>query len=212
MHLFQKIALLLSSILLVSSCRISKYNYRNCEKIVLNHDIIKAVVKENSVLKYNATIDILKNHLTGLLIVKQTDSITKHLVFVTELGMKMFDFELKNNEMNTAYVFTPLNKPKLIEVLKANFKSMLLLSEFGTNDCKFENGKDLIYLSRKDKNKEFFTVSKMEGLTLKETFCKRRRTSKITYKFDSDSGNYSHIKCKQYGLIKFYFELNEIQK
>ena len=212
MHLFQKIALLLSSILLISSCRISKYNHRNFEKIVLNHDIIKPVLKENSVLKYNATIDILKNHLTGLLIVKQTDSITKHIVFVTELGMKMFDFELKNNEMNASYVFSPLNKPKLIEVLKVNFKSMLLLSDFGNNDCKFENGKDLIYLSKKDKNKQFFTVSKMEGLTLKETFYKSKRTSKVIYKFDSVTENYTHIKCKQYGLIKFYFELIEIQK
>ena len=212
MHLFQKIVLLLSSILLVSSCRISKYNHRNCEKVVLNQEFIKPVLKENSVLRYNATIDILKNHLTGLIIVKQTDSITKHIVFVTELGMKMFDFELKNNEIKTAYVFEPLNKPKLIEVLKTNFKSMLLLSEFGTNDCKYEKGNDVFYVSRNVKNKQFFTVSKTDGLTLKVTFHKHKRTSEIIYKFDSVTGNYTYIKCKQYGLIKFYFELTEIQK
>lgn len=211
MHLFQKIVLLLSSILLVSSCRISKYNHRNCEKIVLNHEFIKPVLKGDNALRFNATIDILKNHLTGLIIVKQTDSITKHIVFVTELGMKMFDFELKNNEIKTSYVFEPLNKPKLIDVLKTNFKSMLLLSEFGTNDCNYETVNDVFYVSRNKKNKQFFTVSKTKGLTLKETFYKRKRVSRVIYNFDSTTGNYTHIKCKQYGLIKFYFELTEMQ-
>ena len=144
MHLFLKVALLLSSILFVSGCRISKYNHRNCDKISLTKDLITPVFKPSSTLIYNATIDVLKNHLTGLIILKQTDSITKHIVFVTELGMKMFDFELKNNEINTAYVFNPLNKPKLIEALKRNFSNMFLFNEEEKNgiEC-HKNGKRL---------------------------------------------------------------------
>ena len=206
-----KIYLLLSSIFVFSGCSISKYNHHNCDKIVLNETFIEPVIKAGSVLKYNTSIDVLKNHLTGLLIVKQTDSITKHLVFVTELGMKMFDFEVKNNLINTAYIFEPLNKPKMVDALKRNFSYMFMLSGFGNNDCKYQTTNEIIYTSKRGKSKHCFIVSKTAGLTTQETFHKRKKTSKITYLYNSATQTYSQIKCKQYGLIKFYFELNEPQ-
>ena len=128
MYQFLKLYLLLSSVLLFTGCSIFKYHHLNCEKVGLHDQKITSVIKPSIVSKYNTSIDILKNHLTGLLIIKQTDSVTTHIVFVTELGMKMFDFEAKNNEVNAIYVFEPLNKPQLINVLKRNFNNMLLLN------------------------------------------------------------------------------------
>ena len=206
-----KIYLLLSSIFVFSGCSISKYNHHNCDKIVLNETFIEPVINYSSVLKYNASVDVLKNHLTGLLIVKQTDSITKHLVFVTELGMKMFDFEVKNNQINTAYIFEPLNKPKMVDALKRNFSDIFMLSGFGNNDCKYQTTNEIIYTSKRNKTKHCFIVSKTAGLTTQETFHKQKKTTKINYSYNAITKTYSQIKCKQYGLIKFYFELNEPQ-
>ena len=149
MHPLTKLYLLLSSVLVFSSCRISKYNHSNYDKVNLQQDALEPVLKPNTVLKYNTTIDILKNHLTGLLIVKQTDSITKHIIFVTELGMKMFDFEVKNNTINANYVFEPINKPQLIEAFKRNFSNMLLLDSYKDNDLKFESANDIIFISKR---------------------------------------------------------------
>lgn len=216
MHLFQKIVLLLSSILLVSNCRISKYNHRNCDKISLTKNQITPVFNPNSTLRYNAIVDVLKNHLTGVLIVKQTDSITKHIVFVTELGMKMFDFELRDNKIKTVYVFEPLNKPKLIEVLKNNYSNIFLFNEEEKNgiEC-YKNGKRFFFVSN---NKFKWAYSGLLNdnhnldLGLQETFRNRKRISKINYIYNTSTQSYTHIKCKQYGLIKFYFELTEIQK
>lgn len=216
MPLFLKVALLLSSILFVSGCRISKYNHRNCDKTCLTKDLITPVFNPNSALRYNATIDVLKNHLTGLIIVKQTDSITKHIVFVTELGMKMFDFELSNHEIKTAYVFEPLNKPKLIEALKRNFSNMFLLNEVEKNgiEC-YKNGKRFFLVSNNN-FKWAYTGPTSDNhnldLELQEIFHNNKRASKINYIYNATTQSYSHIKCKQYGLIKFYFELTEIQK
>ena len=93
-----KLYLLLSSLLFlgVISCRISKYNHSNCDEVGLTARFLLPIVKQNNPLKYKATIDVLKNHLTGILIVKQTDSVATHFIFVTELGMKMFDFLYKS--------------------------------------------------------------------------------------------------------------------
>lgn len=213
-----KLYLLLSSVLLLVGCSISKYNHLNCERVGLHDQKITSVIKPLIVSKYKTSIDILKNHLTGLLIIKQTDSVTTHIVFVTELGMKMFDFESKNGEVNAIYVFEPLNKPKLIDVLKRNFNNMLLLNiDDATSfySCGNRHFPEIIY-HKKEKDKWYYSGpnngSTILNASLQETFHKRKRTSKIEYVYNVDTQTYSQIKCKQYGLIKFYFELNEIPK
>lgn len=211
------IFLLLSSFfcLLFSSCKISKYKRLDCVNIPLTENNIYPVIKPNKVLKYNASIDVLKNHLTGLLIIKQTDSLTKHVVFVTELGMKMFDLEVKSMEINAAYVFEPLNKPALIDAIKRNFNNMLLLDIYGKNASFCGSRKGVVYGITSGKTKRFFSsVSKQtnnNAIELQETFHKNKKESKIDYLYNPQSQQYSQIKCKQYGLIKFYFELNELK-
>ncbi|MBC7694360.1 MAG: hypothetical protein H7141_02830 [Burkholderiales bacterium] len=218
MQRFPKLYLLLSSFLLLTGCSIAKYNHLKCESVGLYEKSILPVIKPTIVSKYNASIDVLKNHLTGLLIIKQMDSVTTRIVFVTELGMKMFDFEAKNRKMNVIYVFEPLNKPQLIEVLKRNFNNMLLLnldnSTTTPNICN-NNQFPKIVFNVKGKEKWYYSWTKKDNglsLTLQETFHNRKRTSKINYTYNTVTQTYSQIKCRQYGFIKFYFELNEIQK
>ena len=208
------ICLLLSSSLLFSGCAISKYHKLSCQE---ENSRMEPVINRAGVQKYKASIDVLKNHLTGLLIVKQTDSVTKHLVFVTELGMKMFDLEAKDNQLKAVYVFEPLNKPLFIESLVRNFSNMFLLNTEGRifKDCKnrdkqpvvtWKQGKDTWYYtgSGDDDSKKIYP-------RLQETFHKSKRSSKIEYVVGKQGiWYYSQIKCKQYGLVKFYFELNAI--
>ncbi len=217
MHQFLKLYLLLSSFLLLTSCSISKYNHLKCESAGSHENVITPVIKPTIVSKYKTSIDILKNHLTGILIIKQLDSITTRLVFVTELGMKMFDFEAKNGEMNAIYVFEPLNKSQLIEALKRNFNNILLLNFNNSTTPGLCNNKRIsqVVFKKTRKEKWYYSGEKKENklnVLLQETFHNRKQTSKINYTFSLDSQTYSQIKCKQYGLIKFYFELNEIQK
>ena len=124
----QKPYLLLSSVFLLTifnSCRISKFKHSTeCNRVIITSNAFSPVLNETKALKYKGSIDVLKNHLTGIVIVKKTDSASTHIVFVTEIGMKMFDFEWKNNEMKVVYVFEPLNKPTLINALATNFKSI----------------------------------------------------------------------------------------
>ena len=217
MQPFLKLYLLLSSFLLLSGCSISKYNHLKCENATLAESSIIPVVKKAVVSKYNTSIDVLKNHLTGLLIIKQMDSVTTRLVFVTELGMKMFDFEAKNQEVNVVYVFEPLNKPQVVEALKRNFNNMLLLNFNNLSNTTICYNKQFphIVFNKKTKEKWYYSGTKKVNtliVSLQETFHNRKRTSKINYTYNEDSQTYSQIKCKQYGFIKFHFELNEIQK
>ena len=206
------ICLLLSSFLLLSGCAVSKYKHLHCDKIVMNGRNLAPVVPASGLVKYKASIDVLKNHLTGILIVKRTDSLSTRLVFVTELGMKMFDFEAKNNTLNAVFVFDPLNKPALIDALKRNFNNLLLLNAYGQETAMCTKGNKRIFGIKSAKNKRYYTVEDTgtQAASLQETFHKRKRDSKTEYTYDKTTGLYTTIKTKQYGLIKFYFELNAI--
>lgn len=177
----------------------------------MNEGDLAPVMPSSGLVKYKTSIDVLKNHLTGLLIVKKTDSLTTRIVFVTELGMKMFDFEAKDNHINAVYVFDPLNKPLLIEALKRNFNNLLLLNAYRQETGKCSKGNRQVFQIKDAKDKCYYTVDPgTHAVLLQETFHKRKRESRTEYAYDKVTGLYSRINTKQYGLVKFYFELNAI--
>ncbi len=202
-----QIIFLVSSSLLLSSCAYHKFASlpKRSEQIIQNNNLQAIIPPLGRSVKYKATIDILKNHFTGLIVLKQTDSITKHLVFVTELGMRMFDFEMKGDSMKPVFVFGPLNKPKLVSALLRNFNSMLLLEWFGHKvEARNKKEQKVLYLKNGKRNL-FLNTDGNHFATQQNIFNKRKKESKTTY-----SDNYSTLKLKQYGLVKLYIELEKI--
>ena len=218
MRQLPKLYLLLSSLLflVIVSCRISKYKHKDCEKAVLTEELLSPIINSHHPFKYKATIDVLKNHLTGILIVKQTDSAVTHFVFVTELGMKMFDFVYKDNRMEAAYVFEPLNKPKLIQSLMRNFENMFLLNSANKSIKYFKSKTDFLFFKLEGVPKtnicSYLRSDSTSHFTSQEIFHHRKKSSLINYIYDSNTQSYNQIKCVQHGLVKIHIELNEIPK
>lgn len=216
MELFQNRYLLLSSLIvcfLFFSCRIVNFQSHvptTTEKLTIQK-ITPVVNPFGKAFKYSASIDVLNKHFSGIVIIKKTDSITTHVVFITELGMKMFDFEKKDTAFNAVFVFEPLNKPKLVSVLKTNFKNMLLLDAFGKEVEKGLTKKNaLTYELTSYKQKQYFIVSGTNNLETQAVFFKKRRSSKISYTFNLELKEYTRLQCVQYGFVKIKIELNKI--
>lgn len=180
------------------------------ESVSINQGTIPPVIKDEKAVKFKASIDILKNHLSGLLIVKKTDTLHTHMVFVTELGMKMFDFELTADSLNTVYVFEPLNKPSLIQALKRNFRQMLLLDIYGKSALVAKKTEAQILSLTNGKQSRYF-VTEAGKLIKQQTYHKNKKESLIVYNYNSNLLAYDRITCRQFGLVKFDFELNAIQ-
>lgn len=211
--------LLLSSFLFISlcfsSCHYGLYKSLDAAPVTVSPAILQPVIPANgSAKKYSASIDVLNKHFTGLIILKQTDSLSKHLVFVTELGMRMFDFEMRDTSITPVYLFEPLNKPRLIKVLKQDFKTMLLLDVFGKTADKavyrIPGHKMEAYKLKAGRNSTFCTYQNNNQLWLQETYHRHKRKTRTSYTYNSPTQTYSHLKFKQYGLVKIYIELNEI--
>ncbi len=208
-----KVYLLLSSMLCLGliSCRIRKYNaFKHCNPVIINQNSFREIFQPGQAVKYKTSIDVLKNHLTGILIVKQTDSITTHLVFITELGMKMFDFEITPNNTKAGYVFEPLNKPALINSLKRNFNTMFLFNVLNKPAEQCNSKKLPLFYSIPGKEKRFI-ITDSTSIKKQELFNGHKKVSKTDYVFDTQTKEYMQIKCIQYGLVKIRIELNLIK-
>ncbi|MBI3520722.1 MAG: hypothetical protein HY062_15395 [Bacteroidetes bacterium] len=162
-------------------------------------------------MKFKTSIDVLKNHLSGIVIVKQTDSVSTHIIFVTELGMKMFDFEWKNKVMNPVYVFEPLNKPALINALLANFKYMFLLDVFDTHAGLCSNKNIKTYYVLEGYKHRYIVADTLGRIYSQNVFNKNKKSCFINYTFVPETGSYTTINCIQFGLVKIRTELNLIE-
>jgi hypothetical protein len=215
MHHYRIIFLLLSS-LFFSSCAYHKLN--SCQKnslygkqkgIADSTVLINPFIYFDKAIKYKASIDVLNKHFTGIIVIKQTDPQTKHLVFLTELGMRMFDFEWKGDSMKPVFIFDPLNKPKLIKALTRNFETIFYVKWVNPNlkyigNChEFYN---IVYLGVGKKSMFLFDRLKPD-IGEQIVFNKRKKESKTIY-----SSKGEKIKLKQYGLVKFYIELDKINE
>jgi hypothetical protein len=210
--------LLLSSVLtclIFVSCTISKYqsSVKPFIETLTYQKLLPVVDPKGTSSKFKANIDVLNRHFTGIVIVKKTDSVTTHVIFVTELGMKMFDLEQKDTSLNMVYVFEPMNKPNFIKVLKTNFNNMLLLGVFDKDRTTgFLRNKQKTYELLNGKEKRYLIVDNTNNLITQATFSKKKKTSKITYVYNAEAAAYTQIKCVQYGLVKIKIELNKISE
>lgn len=207
MRHYRIIFLLLSS-LIFSSCAYNKLaSYKKRSDLLITPANLQPVIPPANAVKYKASIDVLNKHFTGLIILKQTDADTKHLVFITELGMRMFDFEMKGDSMKPVFVFDALNKPKLVSALVRNFKTILLIDWFNkTAELATKSGKEVLHL--KSAKHRLFLFKDTNGYVIEQrVFNKRKKETRTIY-----NGNYNTIKLKQYGFVKLFIGLEKIKE
>lgn len=73
---------------------------------------------------YKAKIKAYNNDFGGILIIKKIEDHKHRIVFTTNFGNKIFDFELFNNEMKTNFIMKDLDKKIIINTLKRDFQTL----------------------------------------------------------------------------------------
>ena len=210
MRQYRIIFLLLSSLLLSSCIFLNPHRYPRPYKVrmtIIDKATLMPIIPDTAAVKYKTSIDFLNKHFTGIIVLKQTDRTTKHCVFVTELGMRMFDFEMRGDSIYPVFVFDPLNKPKLVDALARNFKSILLVEWFNNSaQIVVKSDKEALLLWQHPRHPYLF-MDENKYAVEQQIFYGRKKESKTIY-----TNNYSNIKLKQYGLVKLYIELEKIKE
>ncbi|WP_344833914.1 hypothetical protein [Chryseobacterium ginsenosidimutans] len=150
---------------------------------------------------YKCQMDIYKNHVSGILIIKKINETTHRVVLTSDFGNKLIDFEIFENDFKLNYVLPDLDKKIVINFLKNDFQH-LLRQKYPVNES-FENGNSDIYLSKIDK-KSYYLFFNKENNLLKQIVYTKNNKEKIDFTFDAKK----HIFADSLNLQHKDFKIN----
>ncbi|MBI3883246.1 MAG: hypothetical protein HY305_03280, partial [Sphingobacteriales bacterium] len=117
--------------LLLSSCLLVLFScttvYKNLQPATGNTSNLQKFKPDFTVALYNTQVDVIGNHLSGLLLIKKMpDSITR-IVFSNEMGFTFFDFEFSSTgNFKVHSIIKKMNKKAVIKTLRKDFELVLM--------------------------------------------------------------------------------------
>lgn len=101
---------------------------------------------------YNTQVNVLKHHLSGLLLIKQMPDSSTRIFFSMETGFKFFDFEFdKNGDFKVHYIIDKMNRKPVINTLRKDFELALMINVIDGNGNAFTKD-GLLYHQYKNEN------------------------------------------------------------
>lgn len=150
---------------------------------------------------YKCQMDIYKNHVSGILILKKINETAHRVVLTSDFGNKLIDFTISDNDFELNYVLPDLDKKIVINFLKNDFQE-LLRQKYPVTES-FENEDSNIYLSKIDKKGYYLFINKQSGL-LKQIIYTKNNKEKIDFTFDAKK----HIFADSLNLQHKDFKIN----
>lgn len=154
---------------------------------------------------YKTNISVYGNELSGIFIAKKINDSTHRIVFTTEFGNKLLDFEISETNFKVNFIVEELNRKILINTLITDFR--LLLRSHYTIKSQFENSLNKVYLAQEDKKNNYFFVLKSDNQLFKIINSSKRK-EKINLLFTSENNNFASKIVIQHFNIKLRIELN----
>lgn len=162
---------------------------------------------------FRAHVDIYRNHLGGLMLIKPVNGESYRVLFMTEIGIKIFDMEFfGNGDFTLHYWLDAMKHKSLLETFKSDIGLMLYPV---SADAQIEMRKDSqtgnIVIKSKDKKgvKYFFVTEQNRVDKIRQRDGWARKTSMTIYSADSrevDSVRICHSPVK---MNIFLSKLNE---
>jgi hypothetical protein len=98
-----------------------------------------------TVALYNTTVDVVGNHLSGLLLIKKMPDSSTRMVFSNEMGLGFFDFEFKpDGEFKVYSIMKKLNKRTVIKTLQHDFE-LVLMNNLDNSKATVKSNEGLTY-------------------------------------------------------------------
>lgn len=122
--------LVLSSILatLLAGCSYPQFKsfQRTSEAAISLNDVKPWFIEGPNQYLFNAAIDIYRNHFGGMMVMKYLSKESCRVVYITEVGIKVFDMEFfVNGDFKLHYCIDAINRGIIIKTLKNDVGLML---------------------------------------------------------------------------------------
>jgi hypothetical protein len=154
---------------------------------------------------YKTNITVYGNELSGMFIAKKINDTLHRVVFTTEFGNKLLDFEISEKSFKVNAIVSELDRKILINTLKEDFR-LLLKKDFLIQE-QFEKDGYNIYKSEDGKKDNYIFVSK-KGQKLEKMVHASKTKEKITFLFSSENNIFADKIQIIHQNIKLKIELN----
>jgi hypothetical protein len=196
-------------VLIVTSC--SSLNVvKGYNSVALEKNTFDVPYFSNSELDYvyKANITIYGNELSGIFIAKKINDSTHRVVFTTEFGNKLLDFEISETDFKVNSIVEELDRKILINTLKTDFR--LLLKNSYMIKQQYDNQENKICLVEDDKTNNYLFISKSDN-KLNKIVNASKRKERINLFFTSENNIFATKIVIQHYNIKLRIELNYLQ-
>jgi len=176
MRNFLRNSFLLSFSLLAFSCSKNIYSSGGAQaKTITASDFVPVFPPDTTVI-YKTGVSAYGHYLSGLLLIKTGKAEDTRLIFTTETGIKLFDFEFVGDAFINHYCMKKLNKKVVVNLLKQDLALMLgrgvvgkqgkisLNDSAGTNSISIQKGKEARFYSV---SKDVALLQKVKTFSLK---------------------------------------------
>lgn len=154
---------------------------------------------------YKTNITVYGNEISGIFIAKKINDTTHRIVFTTEFGNKLMDFEISDTDFKVNSIVSELDRKILINTLKEDFR-LLLKKEYQIQE-QFENDSADIYKSKDGKRDNYLFISKKDH-RLEKIVHSSQTKEKFTLTFSSENNIFAEKIQIIHQNIKLKIELN----
>lgn len=109
---------------------------------------------------YDASIDVMNNHISGLLLIKDMPDGSSRIVFTNEVGVTFFDFGFIGGLFKVHSIISQLDKKPVIETLRKDFELIVGLPFQNGSYKRFEAGEEIYFGVAQKKETAYFITSK----------------------------------------------------
>ncbi|MDA6069280.1 hypothetical protein NJT12_06575 [Flavobacterium sp. AC] len=154
---------------------------------------------------YKTNITVYGNEISGIFIAKKINDTVHRIVFTTEFGNKLLDFEISDNSFKVNSIVSELDRKILVNTLKEDFR-LLLKKEYLVQE-QFENDSDEIYKSKDGKRDNYLFISKKDH-KLEKVVHSSKTKENFTLIFSSENNIFAEKIQIIHQNIKLKIELN----
>jgi len=107
---------------------------------------------------YKTSVDVVGQHLSGLLIIKKMKDGSTRIVFSNEMGLTFFDFEFFENEFRVLYCMKKLDRTVVLRALRKDL-GILIQSGYDYQKVKSYRSDSAFYYAYLDGNETTYLIT-----------------------------------------------------
>ncbi|MDN3723345.1 hypothetical protein QRD02_03045 [Aequorivita sp. SDUM287046] len=158
---------------------------------------------------YKAKIEVYRKNFGGILIIKKIAADNHRIVFTTEFGSKLFDFQFEGDTFTKHFVVEDMDKKFIVNILKEDFK--ILVNESAKVLAVYESKNQRIYKTESGDRFNFYFLDETSE-QLEKIVNTSKTKEKVTIDYNSADGKIADTISIKHNNIKLKIDLEKFKK